>query len=61
MRTKNFMDIDYVIEYRREALYNAANDLERRLSEELLVEAIAERDAAIAEWRESPDWDKVPF
>lgn len=61
MRTKNFLDIDYVIEYRREALHNAANELERRLSEELLAEAIAERDAAIDEWRASPEWDKIPF
>lgn len=61
MHTKSYIDVYEVIEYRREALYRADNDLERGICERLLAEAIAERDAALAEWRASPDWDELPF
>lgn len=61
MRTKNHLDIDEAIERRREALESADNGLDRHLFERLLAEAIAERDAAMAEMRASPDWDRVPF
>jgi hypothetical protein len=61
MRTKNYMDIDEVIEYRRDALYSADNDVDRGICERLLDQAIAERDAARAELRASPGWDELPF
>lgn len=61
MRTKNYMDIDEVIESRRDALSSADNDLDRSIYEKLLAQAIAERDAAIAELRADPNWDELPF
>lgn len=61
MRTKSHMDIDEAVERRREALHSADNDLDRQLFECLLAEAIAEREAAMAEMRASPDWDELPF
>lgn len=54
MHTKSYIDVYEVIEYRREALYRADNDLERGICERLLAEAIAE-------WRANPDWDELPF
>lgn len=61
MRTKCYIDVYEVIEYRREALYRADNDLDRSIWKRLLVQAIAERNAALAEWRASPDWDELAF
>lgn len=61
MRTKSYMDVYEVIEYRRDALYSADHDLDRSIYESLLAEAIAERDAALAELRASPDWNRLPF
>lgn len=61
MRTEHYMDIDEVIEYRREALHSADNDLDRSIYAKLLADAIAERDAVMAALRASPDWDRLPF
>lgn len=61
MRTHNYIDIDREIEEMRAELRNAAGVDERRAGEAVLARLIAERDAMLAEWRASPEWDKLPF
>jgi hypothetical protein len=55
------MSIDQHIEELRAELRNAVYPEERRWIESELAKAIAKRDAMLAEWRNDPDWDRVPF
>lgn len=62
MRTKNYLDIDQMIAEVEADLYSCdASEWERHWSKAVLDRLIAERDAAWAEWRASPEWDKPPF
>jgi hypothetical protein len=61
MDTHQHIDIDRHIEEMRAALRNAAGADERHWTEVTLDRLIAERDAAYAELRVDPDWDRLPF